>query len=97
RSRIASSPITAARSTCRAARAGRCSASRCRSPPPKGLREMSDKKAYIVVDDEPSARNGLVKLLAQDGYEAEAAADGPSALALVGERVPDVIVTDLKM
>jgi two-component system, NtrC family, response regulator HydG len=56
------------------------------------------KKARIlVVDDEVSARSGLAKLLDQEGYEVETAADGVQALELVAERAPNLIVTDLKM
>ena len=59
---------------------------------------MSEPKGRVlVVDDEASARNGLQKLLAQEGYDAIAAEDGPSALEVVAEKAPDVIVTDLKM
>jgi len=56
------------------------------------------KKARIlVVDDEASARSGLAKLLQQEGYEVETAADGLQALELVAEKAPNLIVTDLKM
>ncbi|MFO0761337.1 MAG: sigma-54 dependent transcriptional regulator [Byssovorax sp.] len=55
------------------------------------------KARILVVDDEPSARSGLEKLLRQDGYEVDAAAEGPIALAIASERPPDVVVTDLKM
>ncbi|HEY1536319.1 MAG TPA: sigma-54 dependent transcriptional regulator [Polyangiaceae bacterium] len=56
------------------------------------------KKARIlVVDDELSARSGLAKLLDQEGYEVDTAADGVQALALVADKAPSLIVTDLKM
>jgi two-component system response regulator HydG len=56
------------------------------------------KKARIlVVDDEPSARSGLAKLLGQEDYEVDTAADGLLALDLVAERTPALIITDLKM
>jgi DNA-binding NtrC family response regulator len=56
------------------------------------------KKARIlVVDDEPSARSGLAKLLDQEQYEVDTAADGLLALDLVAERTPALILTDLKM
>ncbi|XXX73791.1 sigma-54 dependent transcriptional regulator [Sorangium sp. So ce134] len=51
----------------------------------------------LVVDDEASARSGLEKLLRQEGYAVEAAADGAQALEVAAERPPDVVVTDLKM
>jgi len=58
-----------------------------------------DKTAIrvLVVDDEPSARSGLEKLLRQEGYAVESAADGMAALGLVSDKPPDVVVTDLKM
>ncbi|MDI1477396.1 sigma-54 dependent transcriptional regulator [Polyangium sp. y55x31] len=55
------------------------------------------KARVLVVDDEASARSGLEKLLRQEGYAVDAAADGPSALQIAAERPPDVVVTDLKM
>jgi two-component system response regulator HydG len=56
-----------------------------------------DKAKILVVDDEASARSGLEKLLRQAGYAVETAADGAQAFALLVERPPDIIVTDLKM
>lgn len=51
----------------------------------------------LVVDDEPSARTGLEKLLASEGYRVWSAEDGESALVLMDEIAPDIVVTDLKM
>ena len=59
--------------------------------------ELNHKGRILVVDDEPSARSGLSRLLVQEGYIADTAEDGAKALALATERPPDVIVTDLKM
>jgi two-component system response regulator HydG len=39
----------------------------------------------------------MEKLLQQEGYEVDTAADGPAALAIAAEHPPDVVVTDLKM
>ncbi len=55
------------------------------------------KARVLVVDDEPSARTGLEKLLRQEGYEVDTAAEGVLALGVASERPPDVVVTDLKM
>ncbi len=55
------------------------------------------KARVLVVGDEPSARSGLEKLLLQEGYRVDVAADGVSALAVAAESPPDVVVTDLKM
>ena len=51
----------------------------------------------LVVDDEPSARTGLERLLRQAGYAVDTAKDGIDALAVASEHPPDVVVTDLKM
>lgn len=51
----------------------------------------------LVVDDEPFTRRGLQKLLALEGFSAEVAEDGPSALRRVAEGAFDVVVTDLRM
>ncbi len=49
----------------------------------------------LVVDDEPHIRRTLgINLRARD-YEVEMAGDGRSALQIVAERTPDVIVLDL--
>jgi DNA-binding NtrC family response regulator len=55
------------------------------------------KPRILVVDDEPSARSGLAKLLGQEEYEVDTAADGRLALELIAERAPGLILTDLKM
>jgi ActR/RegA family two-component response regulator len=59
--------------------------------------EAKPKARILVVDDEPSARSGMEKLLQQEGYIVNVAADGPNALAIAAESPPDVVVTDLKM
>jgi DNA-binding NtrC family response regulator len=51
----------------------------------------------LVVDDEPTARQGLEKLLRRKGYRVQAEADGEAALQAAAECAPDVVVTDLKM
>src|SRR5690348_9369977 len=58
---------------------------------------VRSKVRVLVVDDEQSARSGLEKLLVQEGFLVNAAADGQSALAIAAESPPDVVVTDLKM
>ncbi len=51
----------------------------------------------LVVDDEPSARSGLEKLLRQEGFLVETASDGAAALEAHAERPPAVVVSDLRM
>jgi two-component system, NtrC family, response regulator HydG len=55
------------------------------------------KPRILVVDDEATARNGLAKLLQQEGYQVDVAADGVEALASATENAPALIVSDLKM
>ena len=51
----------------------------------------------LIVDDEENTRIGLVKLLAQEGYDAKAVADGFEALEyLKGGRI-DLVITDINM
>ena len=53
----------------------------------------------LVVDDEPLARQRLVRLLAslQPDAETEEAGNGESALALVAQFQPDVLLLDIRM
>jgi two-component system phosphate regulon response regulator PhoB len=51
----------------------------------------------LVVDDERDTRNVLQLLLRLEGHEVIAASDGVAALQAVGERRPDVIITDWMM
>lgn len=51
----------------------------------------------LVVDDEKNAREALVELLGDEGYEVEEAPDGKAALDRLGSFDPELILTDLKM
>jgi two-component system response regulator HydG len=51
----------------------------------------------LVVDDEAAAREGLAKLLRQEGYQVDVSVDGKQALALASEQAPALIITDLRM
>ncbi len=59
---------------------------------------MTDQPMVCVVDDDAAVRNALTRLLQCRGYRVLAY---PSAIALLGqapsERVPTVVLTDLKM
>jgi two-component system, NtrC family, response regulator HydG len=55
------------------------------------------KTRILVVDDEATARNGLAKLLQQEGYEVDVAADGVEALVSISDNAPGLIISDLKM
>jgi len=49
----------------------------------------------LIVDDDPAILRTLSINLRARGYDVETAADGRSALQIVDERMPDVIVLDL--
>ncbi|NUP13190.1 MAG: sigma-54-dependent Fis family transcriptional regulator, partial [Polyangiaceae bacterium] len=58
---------------------------------------MKAKQTVLVVDDEASARSGLAKLLQHEGFDAKMAVDGASALAVIEDSPPDLVITDLRM
>jgi CheY-like chemotaxis protein len=60
---------------------------------------MPDVRRFsiLVVDDDDSARWGLAKLLAGDGFMTDEAADGQEALAKVAVRRYDLVITDIRM
>ena len=49
----------------------------------------------LVVDDDPAARKPLARLLEQEGYEVDCAADACIALSRVMHRAPDLILLDI--
>jgi DNA-binding NtrC family response regulator len=49
----------------------------------------------LVVDDEPSERDGLARMVGQWGYEVETASSGEEALSLIESQHPAVVLTDL--
>jgi DNA-binding response OmpR family regulator len=51
----------------------------------------------LVVEDDPSVLRGLADNLRFEGYEVLTAADGATALGLVRERQPDLVVLDLML
>lgn len=51
----------------------------------------------LVLDDEPSIREFLARILRRSGYEAMLASDGPSALEIVRNDPPDAIMCDHRM
>lgn len=57
---------------------------------------MASQK-ILVVDDQFGIRILLKELLEQDGYLIYQAANGPSALQVVQEHHPDLIILDMKI
>jgi DNA-binding NtrC family response regulator len=53
--------------------------------------------SLLVVDDDAVVREALVEALIDAGYEVRAADDGARAVALLAERAPDVVLSDVRM
>jgi DNA-binding NtrC family response regulator len=58
---------------------------------------MAAAEKVLIVEDELHALTGLAELVSGWGYRTETARDGVEALDKVGNWVPGIIVTDLKM
>jgi DNA-binding NtrC family response regulator len=58
---------------------------------------MKGKGPILIVDDEEIVRESLATWLREDGYQAETAPDGPTALGMMGQRAYAVMLVDLKM
>jgi DNA-binding response OmpR family regulator len=59
---------------------------------------MTEKTATIlVVDDEATIRNFIVRVLEREGYRVESAADGQAAYERLQAEHFDVLLTDIKM
>ena len=73
----------------------------CAEVPPVGAyvvkSEMNDQKRILVVDDEPQITRVLRTVLSAHGYDVRIAHDGESALELMKDWPPDLLITDLAM
>jgi two-component system, OmpR family, response regulator ResD len=54
-------------------------------------------ETVLVVDDDTTTRDVVVRYLERDGFATLEAADGPRARALVESRAPDLVVLDLML
>ncbi len=54
-------------------------------------------KRILVVDDEENTRIGLSKLLSQEGFEVESAANGNDALDLLSQHKINLVISDINM
>jgi len=59
--------------------------------------QAARKRLILIVDDLPENLQVLAGHLMEQGYEILAATNGPRALALVGNRKPDLILLDIMM
>ncbi len=55
------------------------------------------KPKLLLVDDDKNALDGLVKILAHDGYPVSGVLSGYEALSLLSKKNFDIIVTDMKL
>ena len=53
--------------------------------------------SILITEDHPSMRSAMRAVLEGEGYDIREAGDGPTALALIAERAPDVMFLDLHM
>jgi CheY-like chemotaxis protein len=51
-------------------------------------------RRILIVEDEPAARDGLARLLAEDGYEVCTVGSGQAALARLVDFAPDTVLCD---
>src|SRR5512146_3111013 len=58
---------------------------------------MSERRRILVVDDEPQITRVLRTTLSAQGYDIRVAHDGESALELMKDWRPDLLLTDLAM
>jgi len=58
---------------------------------------MKEHRRILVVDDEPQITRVLRTTLSSQGYDLRVANDGESALKVIGEWAPDLLITDLAM
>jgi two-component system, OmpR family, phosphate regulon response regulator PhoB len=57
----------------------------------------AERRLVLVVDDEPMLRNLLSRLLRMEGYDVIEVEDGQTALDLVEERRPDLVLLDVML
>ncbi|HTL37271.1 MAG TPA: PAS domain S-box protein [Kofleriaceae bacterium] len=66
-----------------------------REEPARGLQLASTARRILIVDDNDDARMLLCDILTAVGHMVKTAGDGPAALELVKEFVPDVAILDI--
>jgi len=66
-------------------------------PLPQSTKWTSQSKRVLVVDDEQVIADSVVEILGEYGYEAVAVYSGDSAIELVHQQCPDIIMTDVIM
>jgi PAS domain S-box-containing protein len=60
-------------------------------------KQFSRAMNILIIDDEPNQRDMLSRILLNDGWNVRTADGGQSALSLLAQSLPDVMILDLKM
>ncbi len=58
---------------------------------------MAEMTTVLVVDDEPTVRDVVVRYLTREGYRTLVAGDGDTARAIVEREAPELVVLDLML
>jgi DNA-binding response OmpR family regulator len=58
---------------------------------------MKDRTRIVVVEDEQAVREMVLEVLADAGYEATGAGDGPAGIRAVHEGKPDLVLLDVHL
>src|SRR5258708_25880184 len=58
---------------------------------------MSEHRRILVVDDEPQITRVLRTSLSSEGYDIRVANDGETALEIMKDWTPELVITDLSM
>ncbi|MBL7258736.1 hybrid sensor histidine kinase/response regulator [Paractinoplanes lichenicola] len=64
---------------------------------PGALPPSGDGRTILVVEHEPALMRAATRILSVAGYQVLAAATGPEALVVVGDRTVDALITDVVM
>jgi CheY-like chemotaxis protein len=63
----------------------------------RSIASMDENALILVVDDEAESREPLVILLQGEGYRIATASNGRSALAMIHQQQPDLVLLDVTM
>ena len=58
---------------------------------------MTEADTILIIEDDPAYRENMELILRMEGYRVITAADGVSALGLLRENIPDLILSDIMM
>jgi DNA-binding response OmpR family regulator len=66
-------------------------------PTPAIMDAMRRRPRILVVEDDPTVSDVVVRYLEREGFDVESVADGPAALESAGATTPDLMVLDLML